>query len=238
MARRPRGSARPLVASSKPTRCLYDGRVIEAGAGATRLLRALVFVAACVMITSGAHALGGGEVSLPALALLAGACWPVALLSSARRVTAPRLFLGLGAAQVVGHLLLSALGHAVPASMASIAGCLSTNAHLGQAHAGAASCVPVTAPGHALSSMAGMEGMNALSLSMVLSHVVAVTVLAYLLGRGEAVLWRVLDAVLPRMLEPVQFTRPRPGLVVTVSARPHPHLLLVVHRRGPPEVAL
>lgn len=209
--------------------------MIEAGAGATRLLRALVFVTACVMITTGAHALGGGEVSLPALALLAVACWPVALLSSAKRVTAPALFLGLGAAQVVGHLLLSALGHAVPASMTSVAGCLSNSAHLGHAHAGAAMCAPATAPGAAMSSM---PGMNSLSVSMVLSHVVAVTVLAYLLGRGEAVLWRVLDAVLPRLLEPVRFARPRPGLVVTDSVRPHPHLLLVVPRRGPPEAAL
>ena len=206
--------------------------------GATRLLRALVFVTACVTITSGAHALGGGEVSLPALALLAAACWPVALLSSARRVTAPALFLGLSAAQVVGHLLLSALGHAVPAAMTSVAGCLSTNPHLGHAHAGAVMCAPVAAPGYALNSTAGMPGMSALSLSMVLAHVVAVSVLAYLLGRGEAVLWRVLDAVIPRMLQPVQFARPRPGLVVTVSARPHRHLLLVVPRRGPPGVAL
>ncbi|MEO5743677.1 MAG: hypothetical protein ABIQ53_03675 [Terracoccus sp.] len=48
------------------------------------------------------------------------------------------------------------------------------------------------------------------------SHVVAVTVLPYLLGRGDAVLWRVLDALLPRMLAPVRFARPRPGLAVTV----------------------
>ncbi|OFE17895.1 hypothetical protein BA895_13995 [Humibacillus sp. DSM 29435] len=221
--------------------------MIEAGAGATRLLRALVFVTACVMITTGAHALGGGEVSLPALALLAGACWPVALLSSAKRVTTPRLLLGLGAAQVVGHLLMSALGHAVPASVASVAGCLATSPHLGHAQAGAATCEAVTAPDTAssmassvagMAGMPGMPGMNTLSLSMVLSHVVAVTVLAYLLGRGEAVLWRVLAAVLPRLLAPVRFARPRPGLVITVSARPHRHLLLVVPRRGPPGAAL
>ncbi|MEO5743676.1 MAG: hypothetical protein ABIQ53_03670 [Terracoccus sp.] len=79
------------------------------------------------MITAGAYSLGGGDVSLPALAVLAVARWPVALISSAKRVTAPRLFIGLGAAQVVGHLLMCAPATTPRVAMSSMPGMLGIN---------------------------------------------------------------------------------------------------------------
>lgn len=215
----------------------YDDRVIDAGTGATRMLRALVFTAAAVALTAGGHVVGGGQAPVSGLAILALLAWPAALLASSRRVTAPALFVGIGAAQVVGHLLMTGLGHAASTSTSAVAACLSLNDHA--VHTASSVCASSGPAG--VAAMEGMPVMTSMapSLTMVVSHLVSVTVLAFVLGRGEAVLWRVLDAVLPRLPHPVAPpAATRRGLVSSVSLRLHRHLLLLDPRRGPPLGAL
>ena len=74
------------------------------------------------------------------------------------------------------------------------------------------------------------------AVGMALAHLAAALLLAALLARGEALLWRVLGAILRRAprLAPV---RPSPLLGVHRVARIAPrHLVLVVPGRGPPTV--
>ena len=215
--------------------------MVGAGSGALRLLRALVFVATTVLLTVLGHAWAGGSLSGAALVGLSAMCWPVALLGSARERRVRHLFPALALGQVVGHGVLTFFAGTTGAALA----CAGDAAH--RVHALTSGCLQpdaVTSASTAVPGMPGMTGMaataapgsGAAAASMVLAHLVAALLLAALLARGEALLWRVLGAILRRAprLAPV---RPSPLLGVHRGARIAPrHLVLVVPGRGPPTV--
>ena len=224
-----------------------------AGSGALRLLRALAFVAATVLLTVTGHAWAGGSVSPAAMAVLAAACWPVALIGSARERRTRHLFPALAVGQLVGHgvltffsgtatTALACAGDAAHRVHALTSGCLQADAVTSASSALSASTGPADVadvPG--VAGMADMAGMGSpapggSAAVMALAHLVAALLLAALLARGEALLWRVLGAILRRAprLAPV---RPSPLLGVHRGASRAPRqLVLVVHGRGPPSV--
>ena len=216
--------------------------MVGAGSGALRLLRALAFVATTVLLTVTGHAWAGGSVSPAAMAVLAAVCWPVALMGSARERRIRHLVPAFAVGQLVGHGVLTFFSGAATTALACAgdashrvhaltSGCLQADALTSTALSGSAGP----------SDRAGIAGMAApapgwSAAVMALAHLAAALLLAALLARGEAVLWRVLGAILRRAprLAPV---RPSPLLGVHRGARIAPrHLVLVVPGRGPPTV--
>ncbi|WP_404392489.1 hypothetical protein [Humibacillus xanthopallidus] len=218
--------------------------MVGAGSGALRLLRALAFVATTVLLTVTGHAWAGGSVSPAAMAVLAAVSWPVALMGSARERRIRHLFPALAVGQLVGHGVLTFFTGAPTTALA----CAGNSSH--RVHALTSGCLQadaLTSASTALSGsaspsdVAGMAGMAApapgwSAAVMALAHLAAALLLAALLARGEALLWRVLGVILRRAprLAPV---RPSPLLGVHRGARITPrHLVLVVPGRGPPTV--
>jgi hypothetical protein len=221
--------------------------MVGAGSGALRLLRALAFVATTVLLTVTGHAWAGGSVSPAAMAVLATVCWPVALIGSARERRIRHLFPALAVGQLVGHGVLTFFAGTAATTLA----CAGDAAH--RVHALTSGCLQAEAVTSASTGVTGVTGVTGTSgmagmaemagpapegaaVGMALAHLVAALLLAALLARGEALLWRVLGALLRRAprLAPV---RPSPLLGVHRGARIAPrHLVLVVPGRGPPTV--
>ena len=145
-----------------------------------RAVRIAVLGGSSLLLATAAHALGGGVLPsagvLVVLALLLGL---VAVPLTMRRCRLAVLLPVLAVEQLAVHLALTAA-------------------------AGPAQCVPGGLPGgthHQLLSgcTAGPAGATVGSLSgsatMLLGHLVAVAVTAWLLARGEAWLWRIADQI-------------------------------------------
>lgn len=199
------------------------------GRGAVRVVRATVLTGLVILLTAAAHRLGGGEApGLLSLAVLALGAWPVALLSTGRRLRPTALLAGLGAGQVLGHGLLAWLGGAAVSGPASIE-CLTHAAHerFGRGCLDTSLTPAVSAHAHQPSPGGWMLG----------AHVLATVIAALLVARGEQVLWRVLDLVLrtvPVLVRPVALRPVRAVAVQLVPARPR---LDVRASRGPPAYA-
>lgn len=193
-----------------------------AGVGALRVLRALVFLAIAMALTTAGHVVGGGSVSGVAVLALAVVSWPVALLGSRRQRGVRHLFPALLAGQLAGHAVLAFLASAGTSAATACAASAGHHAHV-VLECGDPTVAAVTAHGHA-SAMTG-------------THVAAALLLAVVMARGEALLWRVVDLVvptLPRLRTPAVEVVPARFVV---RARPRRRFLIVMPGRGPPVLA-
>ena len=190
--------------------------MLDAGGGAVRLLRALGFVAAIVSLTSAGHITGGGEASLVGVAALVLLAWPAALLASRRQRQVRHLLPTLAIGQSVGHGVLGffSAGDAVVA-------CTTSGVH----HVVHLACLP---------HPAGHGGMAPMGLLMGGAHLVAALVLAIALARGEAVLWRLVDLVLPTLPRVARRVTTRVRVSADVALRRSQPLVGLAPGRGPP----
>jgi len=193
----------------------------SAAAGPVRILRAALLAA--VLLTGGAvaHAVGGGMLPSPlVLAVLGVLLVPVVLAATRRR---------LGPGRAAAYLALSQLGiHLALHSMHPVTG----SASAAPVHCGDAAMVAAAHASGALGAtgrldpagMVGMPGMAdggflGLTPAMVLAHAVATVLLAWVVARGEDVLWLVVSLLLPRVPRPVRLPA-HARLLVTLARRP------------------
>ncbi|MFB7662843.1 hypothetical protein ACFC1R_02710 [Kitasatospora sp. NPDC056138] len=186
---------------------------VPAAAWDLRVARAVPFALVCTLIAAAGHAVvGGGDVTLPALALgFASVCLPAALLGGRER-SLPAIAAALGAGQLGLHLLFHSVGsHAAMAGMhtgAGDGGPLTLPQVAGRlicddsGRAGL-TVVPLDYSPEQLVSAAGLdpqaysaaphEALFGLTPSMLLGHLAAAVVAGWWLRRGEAALWRLLQ---------------------------------------------
>ncbi len=152
------------------------------GRGGLWALRTLVVAGVTLALAAGAHSAGGGQLpGAGALSLLLGALvLPTALLTR-RRLRLPILLGWLGVLETLLHHTLGLA--AVPTE--AMPG-LSTGHH----HEG---------PVLALAS-AGADATVTSSGAMTLAHALATVLTALALGRAEAVLWALWEAVRPALV--------------------------------------
>lgn len=186
--------------------------------GTGRAARVALLGGGSLLLATAAHLAGGGTLPAPGvLAVAAFVLGLVAVLLTRRRVTLPVLVLALVPQQVALHVLLDTAAAAV------------------------GGCTPVQAAHHAMAVLTCMptHGMGPMGYAwpMFVGHLVATLGTAWLLSRGEAFCWRLVDrAVRAAYVAPA--TRPsrrRPRPLVAVAAPP---LRLRPRRprpaRGPP----
>lgn len=147
-----------------------------------RAVRVAVLGATSLLLATSAHALGGGD--LPALGVLAVTAIVLGLVAvplTARRCRTGVLLAVLGVQQTLLHLLFG--------SAAAHPGCgpsgLGTAAH----QLGAACAMHATGP-MGVQSTGSMADAGTTSWTMIVAHIAATIATAWLLGRGEAWLWR------------------------------------------------
>lgn len=188
-----------------------------------RAVRVAVLGATSLLLATSAHAVGGGD--LPALGVLAVTAIVLGLVAvplTARRCRTGVLLAVLGVQQTLLHLLFgSATAHP---------GCdpsgLETAAH----QLGAACAMHSTGP---------MADAGTTRWTMIIAHIVATVATAWLLGRGEAWLWRTAEqavrAALGSLTGRVADNRPR----LILSWRRSPWIAPAYEPaapRGPPAV--
>lgn len=196
--------------------------------GAPRLARACVFALVATGLSAAGHAAGGGGFPSPAVFAVVGP--PVALLAlwlSSRRRGLPALSGVLALVQGLLHVVFH-LAHAGPVTPQLDTGHgvpLGTGHHVGGVHA------------------AGRQGVGVLAVltppppTMVLGHLVAVVLTAWIMARGEQALWRVVQRLTVRPAPEVPALAPLRSLAkVTTDLR---RLVSrcsgrVVASRGPP----
>jgi hypothetical protein len=198
--------------------------------GGVRALRAVVFTAVCVLLTTLGHGLSAGAAPAAASVLTGGALLLVlAWYLASRERSLAQLLTGVLAAQVGMHLLFSAVTATETTAVAE--------ANLGSA----------AHPGHELAPVAVQSG-ESLTIAMLLAHLAAGLVAAWWLRQGETAVWelsRSLAAVaavpffrLLSLLGVAVATVAAPLGAVPIPARPVrlPGLVLLhaVVRRGPP----
>lgn len=199
------------------------------GRGAGRLGRVGLLAAVPLLLGSGAHLIGGGEL-LPVGVLLAVAGLVlVSVAASGRRCRFPLLLGLLGVEQVALHLLFTA---ASTSAMCMPSGSMPAGhaSHAGHVVAGA----PGLASGAALQACAQEHAMT-MGWLMVAAHAVATVFVAWLLARGEAWWWRTV-AELARIVSarPTR-RRARPAQITTRTSRVVVRVALATASpRGPP----
>jgi hypothetical protein len=210
-----------------PATAARAGRTHPA-AGVRRLVRVLVLGGSSLALAATAHRVAGGALPsawvLAVLSLLVGL---VAVTATARRCRTPLLVAVLGVEQLVLHAVLAAT--AVPVG---VAGCLAGP----HARHGMAGGCPGAVPLPAGSASTGAPSADTL---MWAAHAAAVLGTAWLLARGEAVMWRAVERVadaVPVLGPRVRSgrTAPRtPAPAVTALRRPG----TAAAPRGPPLLA-
>lgn len=200
------------------------------GEGGWRLLRAAVLGGSSLLLASGAHLLGGGGVPNAAVLVLAFClAGLVAVSVTARRCRLPSLLAVLGVEQTGLHLLFgstAANGVCSPVAVAPLHGvhaealCTSATGHPGMAPTGLSV---------ALVHQAG--------LSMVLAHLVALLVTAWLLARGERWVWGLVAVAAAAVAARPTRRRPRPvrQLPTWLFSSTASPLLQTAPTRGPPQ---
>lgn len=181
--------------------------------GWVRLARAGILGGASLFLATAGHTLGGGTLPGPGLLAMTGVCLALIAVSlTARRVGFCTLLGVLSVEQVLLHLLF-------------------------HASTVAATCAPVTMPGHSMGSAAvcGSGTATAGGWSMVIGHALAAAGTAWLLARGERWLWRVVDRVRGYAdARPARRRRTRASLVPIAVAPVVPHRWVPAAPRGPP----
>ena len=188
------------------------------GGARVRTLRVALLGGGSLLLATAAHLSGGGTLPGPGvLAVAAFLLGLVALLLTRRRVRPLALLGALLPQQVALHVLFDT-------AAASVGG-----------------CTPVQAAHHAMTVLTCMpgHGMGPMGYAwpMLVGHLVATLGTAWLLARGEAWCWQLVDRV-ARAAYAAPAARParrRPRLATTALVRA---LLLRPHRprasRGPP----
>lgn len=171
---------------------------VRAGAD-LRLLRAAVFTAVCVVLSSGAHMLASGH-GVPGWTLAAGwlAVFAFAAPLAGRERSTPAIATGLAGGQLVLHVLFNLGGICGGGGVAEIAGRLLCDERATElpshvhtvAGAGHMAGMPGMAAMPGMSPAAAESTMLSYSLPMLLGHAVAAVTAGWLLRRGEAALWR------------------------------------------------
>ncbi|GAA1431825.1 hypothetical protein GCM10009616_19820 [Microlunatus lacustris] len=192
--------------------------------GSRRLVRVVGLGGSSLALAGAAHLVAGGRLP-PAgvLAVLTGLVGLVALTLTARRCRLPVLVAVLGVEQLALHGVLTA------ATLPAVAGGCLAGSH--SHHALVTSCLAPGAPPTAVPAAAGA--------AMWLLHGAAVLVTAWLLARGETLLWRAVDRIadaVPLLRARAVPRRPRPRTpapVDVVLRRHHPAAV----PRGPPLLA-
>lgn len=152
--------------------------------GRVRALRAAVLGGMSLALAAGAHVLGGG--TLPGVGVLGVAAVLLALVAAVLTARRCRFGLLLGLLAVQQLALHELFGLAAAAQSCAVR----SGAGAGMVHAGPMASVTTTCTSGAMPMETGTAGGL-----MVLAHVVATAVTAWLLARGEAWLWRAVDRV-------------------------------------------
>jgi hypothetical protein len=165
--------------------------------GWVRLARAGIFGGSSLLLATAGHTVGGGALPGAGLLALTGVGSALVAVSlTARRVRFTALLAVLSVEQVLLHLVF----HAATA---------------------AGGCAELAMPGHpmAASTVCGpaVSSSAAYGWSMLLGHVVAVVITAWLLARGERWLWRAVDRV--HAYASVRPSRLRRALSVSIAFR-------------------
>lgn len=188
--------------------------------GSARLLRTCALAASSMTLAVAAHVAGGGQAPTPAggLLLTCGVL-AVAVGLTSVRLRLPVLLAVVGAGQWLLHEALTAMtarsGTGVGLTVHDHHGPLTLSTGAGHATAVTSVCGP--------------------SAGMLVCHVVASLLTAWLLARGEAALWR----VVARLVPPRPGRRPRAGRSLNPSAavvdhRPEGRVVRPLPARGPP----
>jgi hypothetical protein len=186
--------------------------------GTGRIVRSSVFACGAIILSCGAHVLGGGSAPSPSVV---GVCWALVVAGSfllaGRRRGPVAIATALVTTQVLIHQALTA-----PAANQAC---------------GAGGAVRHPLAGHDLGSCADLTGPVTTSAAMVVWHGVATLLLAGLLAFGERALWRLVELTFPARPQP---GRPVPATRVSRWSVSEPVVLAPcpdvggVGRRGPP----
>jgi hypothetical protein len=187
-----------------------------------RAVRVAVLGATSLLLATSAHAVGGGD--LPALGVLAVTAIVLGLVAvplTARRCRTGVLLAVLGVQQTLLHLLFG--------SAAAHPGCdpsgLETAAHqLGAAcamHGTGPMSVQSTGP-MSVQSTGPMADAGTTSWTMIVAHIAATIATAWLLGRGEAWLWRTAEQAVRAALGSLtgRLADDRPRLIISWRMAP------------------
>ncbi len=205
--------------------------------GPLRALRLAAVTAVVLVLGIGAHVLAGGLMPSPVVvAVLAVLLVPAVLTATRSQVRAGRAVALLGGAQLAIHLVLHSMEPVVGTAAA-----LHVHGQDAVVAAGARAAAVGAQTGMAgMAGMAGMSGsggmaaMAGLTPAMLLAHAAGTVVTAWLLARGEAVLWLVLCFLVPGLPGSVR-PLPRPaGVAVTPLPRAASTSVAPVGSRAPP----
>ena len=203
----------------------------EPGQGVGRLTRGTAFALAAESLALAAHLAAGGRSPSVAGLLAIGVLLVLASVGAAgRQRGAVAIVVGLGATQWVLHHAFSVLAVAGSGTALASASGSAGSHHLAHALPPAAGVLPA----------AGMADMHA-GPGMLSFHLVASALTALLLARGEAVLWRLVGCLCPRL--PLAAASPAVAVQLPVavqSGAPVRLRLLTggLGRRGPPRARL
>ncbi len=199
--------------------------------GPLRAVRVAVVTAVVLLLGVGAHVLGGGRLpTAVVLVVLAVLLAPAVVLATRTRLGTGKGMALLGGAQLGIHLALHAMAPTAGVAVAH------HHVHGGDVAVLAALHAQAGAPG-AMATMSGMSGMSAmagLTPTMLLAHAVGTAVTAWLLARGEDVLWRVLSFLLPTVPGRVRLPGRPTALVPALRARRSSALCRPIGSRAPP----
>ena len=197
-------------------------------AGPLRAVRVAVVTAVVLLLGVGAHVLGGGRLpTAVVLVVLAVLLAPAVVLATRTRLGTGKGMALLGGAQLGIHLALHAMAPTAGVAVAH------HHVHGGDVAVLAALHAQSGAPG-AMATMSGMPAMAGLTPTMLLAHAVGTAVTAWLLARGEDVLWRVLSFLLPTVPGRVRLPGRPTARVPALRARRSSALCRPIGSRAPP----
>jgi hypothetical protein len=194
-----------------------------------RAVRVAVLGATSLLLATSAHTFGGGDLPAPGvLAVTAIVLGLLAVPLTGRRCKTGLLLAVLGVQQTLLHLLFSSAA-AVPTC--EPAGLQAAAHQLGAAcdmHGGVLMSVQSTTP---------MTAAGTTSWAMIIAHALATVATAWLLGRGEAWLWRTAEQVIRAALGTLtgRLADARPRLIILERLSPWvAHVYAHSAPRGPP----
>ena len=185
-----------------------------------RLCRAAVVAGATVFLAAGGHVAAGGALPDPLIVagILALVLVPATALAG-RKISAPLMLGMLGSGQLALHWAFDALSVSAPTAAALAP----TASHV---HVLGALSTPVAA-GHTHPD----------SLPMLLAHLAATVLTAFVLARGESVLWALLAWLSP-LIRLLKALTPHPARALPTFTEeplaPAWRTLRLPARRGPP----
>jgi hypothetical protein len=179
-----------------------------------RAVRVAVLGATSLLLATSAHALGGGD--LPALGVLAVTAIVLGLVAvplTARRCRTGVLLAVLGVQQTLLHLLFG--------SAAAHPGCGSSGLEAAAHQLDAACAMHSTGPMR-VQSMGPMADAGTTTWTMIIAHIAATVATAWLLGRGEAWLWRTAEQAIRAALGSLtgRLADDRPRLIISWRMAP------------------